>query len=158
AELFKGKAQGKLEVEVHSIRFPSRDTAIEEGFLRHTPDGPGLPSSTLYQALHVREDGKWKIAASREWGGGEDRLGDLAWLIGKWQGGPKGQEISLAFEKDPATPFIVCRYTRKADGKPAGSGVIKIGLDTQRGQLHSWHFDDAGGHGESLWVRDGNRW
>src|SRR5262245_2129587 len=47
-ELFKDKAQGKVEVEIDSIRFPSRDTAIEEGFIRHTPDGPGLPSSTLY--------------------------------------------------------------------------------------------------------------
>jgi uncharacterized protein (TIGR02246 family) len=157
-ELFKDKAHGKVEVEIHAIRFPSRDTAIEEGFLRHTPDGPGLPSSTLYRALHVREDEKWKIAASREWGRGEDRLGDLAWLIGKWEGGPKGQEVSLVFEKDPATPFIVGRFNRKADGKSVASGVMKIGLDTQRGQLHSWHFDDGGGHGESLWVRDGNRW
>jgi len=158
SELFKDKTQGKVEVEILAIRFLSRDTAIEEGFLRQTPDGPGLPSSTLYRALHVREDGKWKVAASREWGGGEDRLGDLAWLIGKWEGGPRGQEINLAFEKDPATPFIVGRSTRKADGKPAASGTMRIGLDTQRGQLHSWHFDDTGGHGEALWVRDGNRW
>ena len=61
-ELFKNQKPGKVEVEIQAIRFPSRDTAIEEGFLRQIPDGPGLPSSSLYQALHVREDGKWKIA------------------------------------------------------------------------------------------------
>jgi len=158
AELFKDKSQGKLEVDIHSIRFPSRDTAIEEGFLRHTPEGPGLPSSTMYTAAHVREDGKWLIANSREYGAGVDRLGDLAFLIGKWEGGPKGQEITLSLEKDPTGPFILGKFTRKSEGKTATTGTIKIGLDGQRGQIRSWHFDADGGHGQCLWIRDGNRW
>ena len=158
AELFKDKSQGKLEVDIHSIRFPSRDTAIEEGFLRHTPEGPGLPSSTMYTASHVREDGKWLIANSREYGAGVDRLGDLAFLIGKWEGGPKGQEITLSLEKDPTGPFILGKFTRKSEGKTATTGTIKIGLDGQRGQIRSWHFDADGGHGQCLWIRDGNRW
>jgi uncharacterized protein (TIGR02246 family) len=158
AESFKDKKQGKLEVEIRSIRFPSRDTAIEEGLLRHTPDGPGLPSSTLYTAAHVREDGKWLIATSREYGAGQDRLGDLAFLIGKWQGGPTGKEAVLSFEKDPTGPFILGTFTKKADDKVVGKGTMKIGLDAQRGQIRSWHFDDDGGHGQSLWLRDGDRW
>lgn len=158
AELFKDKAQGTIEVDVRSIRFPSRDTAIEEGFLRHTPSGPGLPSSTMYTASHVREDGKWLIAYSREYGGGQDRLGDLAFLIGKWEGRAKGQEISLSFERDGTAAFIIGKFTKKADGKVVGSGSIKIGLDAQRGQIRSWHFDDDGGHGQCLWVRDDDRW
>jgi uncharacterized protein (TIGR02246 family) len=158
AETFKDKKQGKLEVEIQSIRFPSRDSAIEEGFLRHIPNGQGLPSSTLYTATHVREDGKWRIAVSREYGGGQDRLGDLAFLIGKWQGGPKGQESSLAFEKDPLGPFIVGAFTRQVDGKTVGQGTMRIGLDVQRGQIRSWHFDADGGQGQCLWLRDGNTW
>jgi len=158
AELFKDKSQGQLKVEVWSIRFPSRDTAIEEGFLRHTPAAAGLPSSTQYSAVHVREDGKWKVALSREWGAGEDRLGDLAWLIGTWEGGPKGQEVGFSFEKEPTVPFIVGRFTKKADDQGTITGTMRIGLDTRRGQLHSWHFDADGGHGECLWVRDGNRY
>ena len=75
--------------------------AIEEGILRFTPDGPGLPTSTMYTASHVREDGTWLLAYSREWGAGQDRLGDLAFLIGKWEGGPKGQTMMLSFDKDP---------------------------------------------------------
>ena len=38
------------------------------------------------------------------------------------------------------------------------SGTIRISHDPQTGQLRSWHFDDNGGHGQSLWIRDGNRW
>jgi uncharacterized protein (TIGR02246 family) len=158
AELFKNQKPGKVEVDIHSIRFPSRDTAIEEGFLRHTPDGPGLPSSSVYRAVHVREDGKWKIAASHEWGAGQDRLGDLAFLIGKWEGGPKGQAMSLSFEKDGDNPFILGKFSRKSDGKVVAGGTIKIGLDAQRGQIRSWHFDNDGGNGQCLWLRDGNRW
>src|SRR5262245_39787576 len=60
----KGGSSAKVEVDVRSIRFPSRDMAIEEGFLRHIPNGPGLPSSSRYQTVLVREDGTWLIAPS----------------------------------------------------------------------------------------------
>ena len=158
AAMFKDTTPGKIEVDIRSVRFPSRDSAVEEGFLRHTPDGPGLPGSSMYSALHVREDGRWKVAVSREWGAGQDRLGDLAWLIGRWEGGPKGQEVSLTFERDGTAQFILGRFAKTIDGKPASAGSMKIGLDGQRGQLRSWHFDDDGGQGQCLWIRDGNRW
>jgi len=158
AETFKDTAHGKLEVEIQSVRFPSRDSAIEEGFLRHTPAGPGLPSSTLYTATHVREDGKWLISASREYGAGQDRLGDLAFLIGKWRGGPKGKEAEFTFEKDPTGPFLLGKVTKTVDAKAAGTGTMKIGFDAQRGQIRSWHFDDTGAHGQCLWLRDGDHW
>jgi uncharacterized protein (TIGR02246 family) len=157
AELFKDKSQGTIEIDVRSIRFPSRDSAIEEGFLRHTPSGAGLPASTLYSAVHVREGGAWKIALAREWAAGQDRLGDLAWLIGSWEGGPKGQEVGMKFERDGTTPFIIGRFTKKNEGRVV-TGTMKIGLDAGRGQLRSWHFDNDGGHGQCLWIRDGSRW
>ena len=157
-ELFKDKSRARLEVDIRSIRFPSADSAIEEGFLRHTPYGPGLPGSTQYTTVHVREDGKWLIAYSRESGAGQDRLGDLAFLIGKWEGGTKGQVMSLSFEKDGDHPFILGKFSRKSEGKLVAGGTMKIGLDSQRGQIRSWHFDGDGGHGQCLWLRDGNRW
>lgn len=158
AATFKDKTHGKLEVEIRSIRFPSRDSAIEEGFLRHTPDGPGLPSSTLYTATHVREDGKWLIATSSEYGAGQDRLGDLAFLVGQWQGGPMGDEVTLTFAKDPDGPFIAGKFTRRVGGKAGPTGTIRIGLDGDRGQLRSWHFEADGGQGQCLWLRDGDKW
>jgi uncharacterized protein (TIGR02246 family) len=150
--------KGTIEVDIRSIRFPSRDTAIEEGFLRFTPDGPGLPASTMYTASHVREDGQWKLAYSREWGAGQDRLGDLAFLIGKWQGGPKGQEITVTFEKDGDSQFILGRFSKRGDGKSISAGTMKIGFDGKRGQIRSWHFDNDGGHGQCLWIRERDHW
>jgi uncharacterized protein (TIGR02246 family) len=158
AQFFKEHPKSQVAVEIDSIRFPSRDLAIEEGVLRQLRDGKELPSSTRYRALHVRDDGQWKTALCREWGGGQDRLQDLIWLLGRWKGAAKDQEMELSFEKDTKTPSIVGHFTRKAGGGAVASGTIKISLDPQTGHLRSWHFDDDGGHGQSLWTRDGNRW
>jgi len=158
AEALKDGPPAKFEVDVRSIRFPSKDVAIEEGFLRHIPNGPGLPSSSRYETVLVREDGKWLIARSREWAADQDRLGDLGFLIGRWAGGPKGEEVTLTFTKDPDGPFINGKFARQVNGKAGPAGTIRIGLDAERGQIRSWHFDADGGHGQCIWVRDSNRW
>jgi uncharacterized protein (TIGR02246 family) len=158
SEVFKKGSSAKIEVDVRSIRFPSRDVAIEEGFLRHIPNGSGLPTSSRYQTILVREDGKWLIAHSREWDAVQDRVGDLGFLIGRWEGGPKGEEMSLSFTKDPDGPFINGKFTRKVGGKAGPTGTMRIGLDADRGQIRSWHFDAEGGHGQCVWLRDGNKW
>jgi uncharacterized protein (TIGR02246 family) len=156
--VFKAGASAKVEVDVRSIRFPSQDMAIEEGFLRHIPNGPGLPSSSRYQTILVREGGRWLIAHSREWAADQDRVGDLAFLLGRWEGGPKGDEVGLSFSKDPDGPFINGKFTRRVGGKPGPAGTMRIGLDGDRGQIRSWHFDADGGHGQCVWVRDGDKW
>jgi uncharacterized protein (TIGR02246 family) len=158
AEVFKTKPKSQIKVDVASIRFPSKDTAIEEGILMNVSDGPELPTSTFYRVWHVREGGKWKIALTREWGGDQDRLEDLAWLAGTWKATVKDQEITLKYSWDRTKPFMNGSFTKKKDGKVVASGTLKIGFDITKGRLHSWHFDDDGGHGESLWSRDGDRW
>ena len=77
-EFFKENPKVKIEVLVESIRFPAANVAVEEGVLRRVSAGRELPSTTLYHTTHVREGGQWKIAVSREWGAGQDRLEDLA--------------------------------------------------------------------------------
>jgi uncharacterized protein (TIGR02246 family) len=157
-QVFKDGPPAKFEVDVRSIRFPSKDMAIEEGFLRHIPTGPGLPSSSRYETVLVREGGKWLIARSREWAAHQDRLGDLGFLIGRWEGGPKGEEVSLSFTKDPDGPFLNGKFSRRVGGKPGPTGTIRIGLDAERGQIRSWHFDADGGQGQCVWLRDGDKW
>jgi hypothetical protein len=95
---------------------------------------------------------------SREWGAGQDRLEDLDWLLGQWKASVPDQEVTLTFTKDEPKAFILGRFTKRAGGKVVDSGTMRIGLDPQTGQLRSWNFDEDGGHGQSLWVRDGNNW
>lgn len=155
---FKSKPDAAVETLIEAIRFPAKDLAIEEGILRRGSDGPELPSSSFYRVVHVRENGGWRIAISREWGTGQDRLEDLAWLVGTWKGAVKDKEMSLTFTWDKTKPFMTGSFVTKTKDKLVASGNLKIGFDATKGLLRSWHFDEAGGHGQSLWLRDGNRW
>jgi uncharacterized protein (TIGR02246 family) len=157
-DFFKDQPPVKIDVRMESLRFPSPNCAIEEGLLRTDRGGKELPSSTLYRAFHVKDNGQWKIAASGEWGAGTDRLHDLEWLIGTWKGTPNKTEISLAIERDDKQSCLVGKTVKKADGKEQSTGTMRIAFDPQRGQLRSWHFDADGGHGQSLWIRDGSNW
>lgn len=158
AEFFQLNPKSKMEVVIESIRFPAADLAIEEGILRQISAGKELPTTTLYSVTHVRQGGQWKIAVSREWGAGRDRLEDLDWLIGTWKAAVGDQEVMLSFSRDKKKPFLHGEITQKKSGKVASSGTMKIGIDPQRDQLRSWHFAEDGGHGQALWVRDRNNW
>ncbi|MFO0970621.1 MAG: SgcJ/EcaC family oxidoreductase [Gemmataceae bacterium] len=159
AKFFKENPKARLEIHIDSIRFLGPDCAIEEGLLRQASDGAELPASTQYRAVHVRQGGVfWRMALVEEWGAGRDRLADLDWLIGEWQGGLKDDRVTIAFAKDAKKPYVTGRVTKTAKGKEASSSSIRIAFDRNLGKLRAWHFEDDGGHGESLWVRDGNRW
>jgi uncharacterized protein (TIGR02246 family) len=159
ANFFKEHPGHKVEMKIESIRFPSANLAIEEGIVRQLGNGKDLPGSSLYRVTHVREAGGWKIAVAREWGGNQDRLADLDWLVGKWKGSQQDQEVTLTFAWDAKNPLLVAEFEKTVKGKVASTGSMKIGADPQRpGQLRSWHFDDDGGHGQALWFRDGSRW
>jgi uncharacterized protein (TIGR02246 family) len=158
ADLFKEQPQAKIDIRIESIRFPSRDCAIEEGLLRQVRGGKELPNSSSYRAFHVRENGQWRIAAAQEWGAGLDRLDDLEWLIGTWKGTANNDEITLSFARDEKEACIVAKTMKRSGDKEHSSGTMRIAFDPQRGQLRSWHFDADGGHGQSLWIRDGNSW
>jgi hypothetical protein len=117
-----------------------------------------LPTTTFYAATHVRTGGRWLTAVSREWGAGQDRLEDLEWLIGKWTGGAKEQQVTVTVAREEQAPYLRVRMTRQQDNKTVGAGSFQIGIDPRSGAIHSWHFDDAGAVGQAYWNREGNRW
>jgi hypothetical protein len=95
---------------------------------------------------------------SGEWGAAQDRLEDLDWLIGQWKTTTPGQDVTLTFTRDERNPAIVARFVRRAGDKVESAGTMRVAFDPQTGMLRSWHFDEDGGHGQSVWVRDGSRW
>jgi uncharacterized protein (TIGR02246 family) len=154
---FKGRPAGKMEIQVENIRFPSRDTAIEEGLSR-TLVGNTLPESARYRAVHVRENGTWRMALCREWAVAENRMADLDWMIGTWRSQAKDHEMLISFARETQSPFIVGQFSTTAAGKTVSLGTMKIGLDPASEQFMSWHFDTDGGHGHGLWLRERNHW
>jgi uncharacterized protein (TIGR02246 family) len=158
AELFKTHPKARMDVQTQSVHFPSPNTAIEEGLVTLTLPGAELPITTAYRAIQVREGGQWRIAFSQEWGAGQDKLEDLAWLIGSWTARPEGREVQFKFAWNEKKTLIRNHFTVKDGGKVISSGTQTIGMDPRTGQLASWTDDEDGGRGEALWFRDGNRW
>jgi uncharacterized protein (TIGR02246 family) len=158
ADFFKSNPRARIEVLVESVRFPAPDLAIEDGMLRQSGSGRELPTTTYYTATHVRTGGRWLTATSREWGAGQDKLEDLDWLIGKWTGGSKDQQVTLTIAREDQAPYLRIRMTRHDGNKTVGAGSIQIGYDAQSGYIRSWHFGEDGAIGQSFWTRDGNHW
>jgi uncharacterized protein (TIGR02246 family) len=157
ADLFKQIRVARLEMHTRSIRFPSRDTALEEGYSRLIPRGSEMPSTSEYSVLYVREDGNWKAALVREWGADARRLEDITWLLGDWVANLPNRKVEMKFKWNDAKSAIMGQFTTSEGGRVVSSSTQRIALDP-RGNLHSWSFDQDGGHGQALWFRDGNCW
>jgi uncharacterized protein (TIGR02246 family) len=155
-ELFGTKQKRRAEVQRESLRFPSRDTAIEEGRFK-VRVGEGEPSASRYSVLHVREGGKWLMAVVREWPAEAVSLADLEWLIGTWVAKRDDAEVQTTYEWVWNKSFIRMRFTIRQKDKTL-SGFQMIGKDAESGELRSWTFESEGGFGEATLSRDGKRW
>ena len=158
ADFFTDNAGAKIEVLVKSVRFPAKELAVEEGLLRQSRGAKEMPTTTSYVAIHVREDGQWRIALSSESGVGQDRLEDLDWLLGDWTTKVREETVKMSFARDPAKPLVTATITRSALGRDTVSGRIRIAFDPETGQIRSWSFEDDGAHSQSLWHNDGKSW
>lgn len=157
AGFFAKNPKLKVEVQRDSLRFPSRDTAIAEGYFKVRKDRAEVPVSARFSALYVREDGKWLMAVLREWPDEGASLRDLDWLIGEWEVKRDGLEVHTAYEWDENKVFLRARFTIKQEGRTVTATQI-IGKDPSTGQLRSWTFESTGGFGEAVWTRDGRKW
>jgi uncharacterized protein (TIGR02246 family) len=158
AKFFKDNPNLQLDVVPESLRFLSRDSAVEEGYAKLTKGKAGEPTSSRYSTLYVRENGKWLVAVLREWPDEGIILRDLDWLIGTWAAkAPDGDEVRTAYEWDEDKAFIRMRLTIKGKDRNI-SGTQMIGKDPRTGDLHSWIFESEGGFGEAAWTWDGKRW
>ena len=72
--------------------------------------------------------------------------------------------MSLSFEKDGDNPFILGKFSRKADGKVVAGGTIKIGLDSQRDQIRFLNspilasLERTSSHSKPSSTATGRRW
>ena len=90
AEFFKAYPGAKMQVTITSIDFPTSTMAVEDGTAQVTVPGQAAPPvASRYTAVHVKEDGKWRMATVRETAiplpSNYGRLEDLSWLIGTWE-------------------------------------------------------------------------
>jgi uncharacterized protein (TIGR02246 family) len=157
AKAFAKKKNSKVEITTESIRFPSKDTALEEGYARSYKGDSERPTSSHYSVLHVREDGRWRMALLRESPPLGDSLRDFDWLIGTWEAKTEEAKIRTTYEWGAKKNSIRCLITIEGPGRN-DTGLQVLLEDPRTGQLRSWVFDDDGGFGDATWSRDGRRW
>lgn len=155
-ELFRSTKKCRAEIQTQSLRFPSKDTAIEEGYFKVRVD-KAEPTTSQYSILHVREGGKWLMAVVREWPAKTVSLSDLEWLIGSWVAKREDTEVHTTYEWMWDKSFIRVQFTIRQKDRPL-RGFQMIGKDEASGQLRSWTFESEGGFGEATWIRDGKKW
>jgi uncharacterized protein (TIGR02246 family) len=155
-ELFGTKEKRQLVMEMESLRSPSRDTAIEEGYFK-VRVGDGEPAATRYSILHVREGGKWLMAVVREWQAEAVSLRDLEWLIGTWVAKRDDAEVQTTYAWLWDKSFLRVEFTIHQQDRDL-KGFQMIGEDATSGGLRSWTFESEGGFGEATWTRDGKKW
>ncbi len=158
SEFFKANPDAKIEVLFDVVRFPADNLAVEEGLLRLTHGPKSLPSTTQYTALHIRDNGVWKIAISTESGAGIERVEDLDWLGGDWVSSANDSDVKFSFKKDPTKPVILASYRHTRKGEDPISGTMRIAGDPETDLLRSWSFQDDGGHSQAIWTHDGKSW
>jgi uncharacterized protein (TIGR02246 family) len=152
----KKKEQPVAEIEVTSIRFPSKDTAIEEGYFK-VRTGKEAPITGRYSVLHAREGGKWLMAVLREWPNEGASLRDLEWLIGSWQAKRDDVEVKTTYEWWGNKSFIRAEVTITQKDRTV-KGFQMIGKDAATGEIRSWTFDADGSFAQATWARDGKKW
>jgi uncharacterized protein (TIGR02246 family) len=156
-EYFSKNPDNALEVEVDSIRFPSRDNAVVEGhFKLHQGKKKELTVSRC-SFLYSREDGNWLIAIAREWPGDGLSLRDLEWLIGSWEAKRDDATVTTNYEWTANKTFIRCQFSIKQEDKTF-TGMQMVGKDPATGLLRLWTFEDSGGIGDSEINREGKKW
>jgi uncharacterized protein (TIGR02246 family) len=154
----------KLGLKITALRIVKPEVAIEDGVAELT-DPEGATTSAPYTAVWVKSGDKWLIQSARDLPSQEasvpatsDNLSPLAWLIGEWVSEDKGPKVTLTSKWALDKNFIVQDYTVAGQDGADLRVVQWIGFDPGTGQIKSWTFDSRGGHGEGLWMRDGNTW
>jgi uncharacterized protein (TIGR02246 family) len=155
-ELFGTKDKRKAEIRSDSLRFPSHDTAIEEGHFK-VRVGNGEPTTSRYSILYAREGGKWLMAVVREWPAEPVSVRDLEWLIGTWVAKRGDAEVQTTYEWMWDKAYIRVEFAIRQKDRTL-RGIQMIGVDPASHQLRAWTFESEGGFGEASWSRDGKKW
>jgi len=148
-----------VELSNTRIRFLTADVALEDGTSRLA--GAAGPEGR-FSAVWVKQQGKWRLASLREARIAApsipERLSDLDWLEGNWQGTTADGLVEITAAWNPTHTFLLRDINLVRDGQVVFHGAQRIGWDPITRSIRSWVFDTDGGHGEGVWSKSGDGW
>jgi len=151
----------RVELDDPSVRVSSPSVAVEEGTAYVVrPDAD--PQVIDYVAVHVKQDGEWKLDSLREADAPEptsaEQLQQLSWLLGRWVDQDDESAVETTCEFTRHGNFITRSFRVQLQGEVSLEGTQVIGWDPVNKAFRSWMFDTEGGFGEGTWSRRGDRW
>jgi uncharacterized protein (TIGR02246 family) len=155
----------KLRLGVVSVRHVADDVALVDLVATMTPGPEGLQGEPSSSMVLVRRDGRWWIGSMRETidsaPSHHGQLKNLSWMVGDWiveDPGKSGVSMHSTCDWTASGSFLIRKFSVEGKNGLVMAGTEVIGWDPRLRQIRSWTFDADGGFGESLWVREGNRW
>lgn len=159
---FSEGGTASLMVSDTKIRFIASTVAVEEGKARVSRSGEA-PSDTSYIAIHVKEEGKWKLESVRETAipaaaSTYEHLRELEWMVGTWVDEDGESTIETTCQWTKNKNFMTRSFRVMIKDRISMEGTQVVGYDASAGKIRSWVFDTEGGIGEGVWTQDGKRW
>jgi uncharacterized protein (TIGR02246 family) len=154
---------GKIAINPETVRALSPDVVSEKGSTTVTGKN-GESNTSLYTAIHVKKDGKWKISQLVESPmptvSPREHLEELAWLVGNWEESDKTNDLTVQSQYLWARGgnFLSRNVTVKRGGNVTLEGWQIIGWDPIEERIRTWTFDGEGGFAEGYFTREGERW
>lgn len=162
AAYFAESTGQSVEVGDPTVRFIALTVATEEGIARVSRTGEP-PVETSYIAIHVKQNGRWKMDSVRETvvpttPSHHEQLRELEWLIGEWVDADGESTVHTVCQWTKNKNFITRSFSVAIKDRVELEGTQVIGYDPAAAAIRSWMFDSEGGFGEAHWSREGNRW
>lgn len=161
-KFFKEHAGSTLDLEIDSIRAVGPGVMIEDG--TSTVSRPSkAPERSSYTAVHVKVDGKWLVASSRDHAIPTERrhaahIRQLDWLVGEWIDEDNDSIVVFSCQPTEDGNFLIRDFIVTVAGEKVLSGTQRIGWDPVTNRLRAWTFDSQGGFFEGTWQQDGDVW
>jgi uncharacterized protein (TIGR02246 family) len=159
---FSRQKGAKLEFEIQRARMLGKNVLTVEAIsaVIFPDNGREFSRSEL---TWLRDGDAWRIAEAADRfmvdpDIGQQALSQLAWMEGTWKDDVAGTTVETRVTWTPGRRFLTRSFTVTEEGGGPVESTEIIGFDPILGVIRSWNFDNAGGFGEGLWIREGDRW
>ncbi|HEX3999166.1 MAG TPA: SgcJ/EcaC family oxidoreductase [Pirellulales bacterium] len=161
-DIFKEHPKTTIKDDIANIHFLSPTLAVETGTSLVTHDREQPAERERYEAVHVKQNGQWRMATARdlseEQPSGVDQLQQLHWLIGDWIDESPDSVVHTSYRWSDDHHYILGDFSANFEGKMAIKGTQRFGWDPLAKTIRSWSFDSEGGFVDGTWTHEGNQW
>lgn len=158
-KLFAERKGLRLETTTSRIQSVAPNVILEEGLARLTCASEP-PTEAKFEAIHVKEDGQWKLSRVRETvvpasPSHHERLKDLQWMVGDWSAREGGVRSECEWTKNRS--FLKRSFSVQEDSVEIDVTQF-VGWDASAEQIRSWSFDSEGGFEQAVWRQVDGQW